>query len=415
MNQTNQGVNRGLIEALGQVPLFANIAEEQLGWLAEQGNEIWLQPGEIHRAEGDPADHVFVMFSGEVRITQKVGQQELVLVTYGPKTLFGELPILTGTPYYWAGGRAVSECHILELPQAAFWQMLAMMPTVATSILRTMAERVQELQARAQQRGTLIELGSVAAGLAHELNQPIAAVTRDVQGLHDLFQTLPALTLKLDPASLLAAPDSAPTPDPTQSSPQAGPVQAGLELLDEIEQSSARISELVSVMKAYSFMDLAPLQEVDVHEGLENTLIVLRHKLKAGVVIRRNYDRSLPKICAYGSELNQVWTHLLDTAIDALAPHGQLDIRTWREQDQVLIEIAHDGAEIPAEIQQGLFEPGFSSKGVAQGKGLGLVTSYRTVAGKHQGDLRVASQPGHTLFQVRLPIGQLKNDQSQNG
>jgi len=130
------------IDALRQVPLFAELSDEQLQWLAEQGTEVWLRPGEFHRREGDLAEHVFVMLTGEVRVTEQVGNRELVLATYGPKTLFGELPILMGTPYYWASGRALSACHVLELSKETFWQMLSIMPPVATAILRTTAERV---------------------------------------------------------------------------------------------------------------------------------------------------------------------------------------------------------------------------------------------------------------------------------
>lgn len=459
------------IDALRQVPLFAELSDEQLQWLAEQGTEVWLQPGEIHRAQGDPAEHIFVMLEGSVRVTEKVGEQELVLATYGPKTLFGELPILMGMTEFWATGRALSNCHIFELGKDTFWQMLGKIPAVATAILRTMAERVQELQSMSQQREKLIELGTLAAGLAHELNNPAAAVGQGALHLEEIFQELPSLALKLNQqmtreqrlflAELLASAIRATTSsqlDPLTQSDREDEVIAwlkthnvaderiahtlvkagldtrslatvrehtptdslgdvllwleaslkGIGLLSEIEQSSARISELVKAIKEYSYMDQAPLQEVDVHEGLENTLIVLRRKLKDGVVITREYDRSLPRIMAYGSELNQVWTNLIDNAIDAIGGQGKIWIRTKREHDQVLVEIADNGTGIPPEIQGRIFEPFFTTKGVGEGTGLGLVTSYRTIMGKHQGDIQVFSQPGDTRFQVRLPINQVK-------
>lgn len=383
------------INTLRQVPLFAELSDEQLQWLAEQGTEVWLEPGEIHRAQGDPADHVFVMLLGEVRVMEKVGDQELVLATYGPKTLFGELPILMGMTEFWASGRALSQCHILELGKDAFWQMLAKIPAVATAILRTMAERMQELQLMSQQREKLIELGTLAAGLAQELNNPVEAVSAGIVHLEEIFQELPSLALKLNQQSITT---------------EQGWLEAslkGIGLLSEIEQSSARISELVKAIKEYSYMDQAPLQEVDVHDGLENTLIILSHKLKRGVEVTREYDRSLPRISAYGSELNQVWTNLIDNAIDAIGGQGQIWIRTWREQEQVLVEIADNGTGIPKELQERIFDPFFTTKGVGEGTGLGLVTSYRTVVG-HQGDIRVFSQPGDTHFQVRLPINQVK-------
>ncbi|MBW4648565.1 MAG: cyclic nucleotide-binding domain-containing protein [Kastovskya adunca ATA6-11-RM4] len=177
-------------------------------------------------------------------------------------------------------------------------------------------------------------------------------------------------------------------------------------LLDEIEQSTARISQLVKAVKAYSYMDQAPLQDIDIHEGIENTLTILAHKLKKGVVVNRQYDQSLPRICAYGSELNQVWTNLIDNAIDATGGKGNIWIRTWRENNCVLVEIADNGTGIPTEIQSRIFEPFFTTKGVGEGSGLGLDIAYRIVVKRHQGDIRVDSQPGDTRFRVHLPIKQ---------
>jgi len=188
-------------------------------------------------------------------------------------------------------------------------------------------------------------------------------------------------------------------------------------LLNEVEQSTARISGLVKAVKEYSYMDSAPMQEVDIHEGLESTLTILGHKLKHGVVVTREYDRNLPRITAYGSELNQVWTNLIDNAIDAMGPvlregilpsanrgKGQIWIRTSRENTCILVEIADNGAGIPPEIQSRIFEPFFTTKGVGEGSGLGLDIAYRVVVKRHHGDIRVQSQPGNTRFQVRLPI-----------
>jgi len=175
-------------------------------------------------------------------------------------------------------------------------------------------------------------------------------------------------------------------------------------LVQEVEQSTARISELVKAIKAYSYMDQAPLQEMDLHQGLENTLTILQHKLKHGITIKREYDRTLPLICAYGSELNQVWTNLIDNAIAAMNAQGELTIRTARDRTDVLVEIADTGSGIPADIQSRIFEPFFTTKGVGEGSGLGLDVTRRIVVQRHKGDIRVSSQPGDTRFQVRLPI-----------
>jgi len=174
-------------------------------------------------------------------------------------------------------------------------------------------------------------------------------------------------------------------------------------LVEQIESGTSRIADLVRAIKQYSYMDQSPEQEIDVHEGLENTLIMLHYRLKRGVEVLREYDRSIPRICARGSELNQVWTNLIDNAIDAMNGHGELLVRTTAEFDGVLVEIRDNGAGISPEIRDRIFEPFFTTKPVGEGTGLGLDTVYRIVQ-KHRGQVRVESEPGRTSFQVRLPF-----------
>ncbi|NET71009.1 MAG: cyclic nucleotide-binding domain-containing protein [Sphaerospermopsis sp. SIO1G2] len=404
------------IESLRQVELFSTLTDDQLGWICEQGKEVWLEPGEYHRRTGDPADQVFIMINGEVQITQPIGTQEIVLVTYGAKTFFGELPILTGETTYWACGKAIQPCHILELDKDKFWQMLATMPTVTTSILQTMAQRVQELQSMSQQREKLAALGTMAAGLSHEMNNPMAAVRRGIGELQKLFPQLPSLALKLsqqqfNPQQIeylisLQKEVIARQKKATQLAPLAQcdlednlidwlddhdvndgwklastlvsvglkepdleaitqqiPAQAlgdilawleatlaGLGLLSELEEGSNRVSELVKALQDYSYMDRAPVQEVNVHDGIESTLKMMQHKVKEGVIINRSYG-DLPRISAYGSELNQVWTNLIDNALDAIGENGEITIRTKCENEVVLIEIVDNGYGIPTEIR----------------------------------------------------------------
>jgi signal transduction histidine kinase len=183
-------------------------------------------------------------------------------------------------------------------------------------------------------------------------------------------------------------------------------------LTGEVESSTERISELVRAIKEYSWMDQAPELEVDVHDGIESTLIMLRYRLKQGVNVTRQYDRSAPRVCASGSELNQVWTNLIDNAIDAMNGKGELKIRTAAELDRVLVEIGDNGPGIPPEIHDRIFDPFFTTKAVGEGTGLGLDTVWRIVQ-KHRGDIRVESRPGDTRFQVRLPSAAAPKGESQ--
>ncbi|WNZ25922.1 cyclic nucleotide-binding domain-containing protein [Leptolyngbya sp. NK1-12] len=462
------------VERLRQVPIFAKLPEERLNWLLQQGNEVWLEPGQLHRAQGDPADHVFVLLEGEVGITKREGNQDVLLTTYGADTLFGELPVLTGETHFWAAGRAISYCHIFELGVTAFWELLASCPCVTTTILSTMAKRMQAVQSLSQHRQKMVALGTLAAGLAHELNNPASAAQRSTQQLRETSQTLKAATLELHHhlscaqqawlaelhQTLMQQATHAVVLDPLTQSDREDEmmdwlhaqgvsdcwrlaptlVSAGLDvesltqiasqlpasalqavliwleasltelrLFDELDHATERIGQMVKAVKDYSYMDQAPLQDIDIHEGLESTLIMLRHKLKQGIEVTRQYDRQLPRITAYGSELNQVWTNLIDNAIDALADFNKqatptIQIHTRRENETILVEIIDNGPGIPAEIRSQIFAPFFTTKGVGRGTGLGLHIAYRVIVEQHQGDLRVSSEPGNTRFQIRLPI-----------
>jgi signal transduction histidine kinase len=174
-------------------------------------------------------------------------------------------------------------------------------------------------------------------------------------------------------------------------------------LTREIEASTGRISELVRAIKEYSYMDQAPEQEVDVHRGIESTLTMLGFRLKHGVEVKRDYDTALPRVFARGSELNQVWTNLIDNAIDAMGGQGKLLIRTSKELDAVLVEVIDNGPGIPEAVRPHIFEPFYTTKGVGEGTGVGLDTVYRIVRA-HQGEVSFDSEPGRTSFQVRLPL-----------
>jgi signal transduction histidine kinase len=178
-------------------------------------------------------------------------------------------------------------------------------------------------------------------------------------------------------------------------------------LVEEIESSTSKISEMVRAVKEYSYMDQMPEQEVDIHNGIENTLIMLKHRLKHGVSVVREYDRAIPLVCARGSELNQVWTNLVSNAVDAMDGKGELRIRTAREPNYALVEIIDNGPGIPPEIQNRIFEPFFTTKGAGEGTGLGLDAVYRVIQ-NHRGLIQFESRPGETRFQVRIPLSKPK-------
>jgi len=175
-------------------------------------------------------------------------------------------------------------------------------------------------------------------------------------------------------------------------------------LMNEIEDSTTRVSTLVGAARQYSQLDRAPFQVVDVHDLLDSTLLMMSAKIGKGVNLEKDYDRSLPPIPAYPSELNQVWTNLIENALQAMDGSGTLTIRTARDGGSVLVEIGDTGPGIPADLQKRVFEPFFTTKPVGQGTGLGLDISWRIVVNKHHGDLRVESVPGDTRLQVRLPL-----------
>jgi signal transduction histidine kinase len=343
------------------------------------------------------------------------------------------------------------------------------------AILRTVTERLRNTEAMLRQSEKMAALGTLSAGLAHELNNPAAAAKRSAAQLRDTLvewqhaagelavQPLDARqkeslnAVRGEMATRAIAPVDL---DPLTRSDHENVLQEWLErhgmdeawriapslvafgwdveeikrlgdvfgehlpalvrwlgvgylvyaLLGEVGQSAERISEIVKAVKSYSYLDQAPIQQVDVREGLENTLVILRHKLKDGVRVTRDFAPSLPLIEAYGSELNQVWTNIIDNAIDAMQGKGELRLRTYQKDECVVVEITDNGPGIPPEILPRLFEPFFTTKPPGVGTGLGLHISYNIIQ-KHQGRITIDSKPGATTFRVSLPIA-LKKGQA---
>jgi len=341
------------------------------------------------------------------------------------------------------------------------------MPELATRLVGLMSDRIREATRFEQQRDRLAALGKLSAGLAHELNNPASAAKRATSQLRDLLKKIRDASHELGRRDLTAVQkaeieklesslmqtDGHP-PDPLTTSdledqldsllrshgqndlwqlaadlarrnfkPEslehlfealyASTARAALVristsveiagLLNEIESSTSRISDLVKAIKEYTFMDQSPVQNVDIVKTLENTLTILNHKLKKGVVVQRDYQKVPFLVNSFGSELSQVWTNIIDNAIDAMGGKGELRVRTYRQDECVVVEIGDNGPGIPPEVEPRIFEPFFTTKGVGEGTGLGLDTVQRIVK-KHRGSIQIHSKPGATRFQVWLPL-----------
>ncbi len=467
-----------ITDCLREQPLFAGLDEEKLQWVSEQGEVVEIEAGNRIASQGDPPDGFYVILEGQTEWTRNVGGEEVYVVTLGPGDIFAELIMVLDEPYPTTG-HAITNVNLYKLDVDAFWNMLRICPEVLKSIVSTSAERAQLHETVSQQQAKLASLGTLAAGLAHELNNPAAAISRSAQEAREVFRGSSARAIELNalemtseerefvaglPEMVARRAKEAPKLDSLDQSDQEDEVaiwledhgvepwdlsptlvSAGLseewldeltqhiseeenilgvlnwlvaemngdELLREIEDGSVRISELVKAIKSYSHMDKAPLQEVDIREGLESTLTMLGHKLKKGdVTVGRNYAEQLPKVCAHGSELNQVWTNLLDNAIDAVNGEGRIEVRTERENGRILVEISDTGPGIPEKAQGKIFEPFFTTKDVGKGTGLGLDIVRRIVSEKHHGNIRFDTGPDGTTFQIRLPIDPKEEDGS---
>lgn len=459
------------IDRLRRSPLFAEVSDEEIAAILAAGEIIDFQQGNLLFAEGSSASNFYILLEGDIQITKQLNGQEVVITEHiEPGSFTGEVPLLTGTPYV-ATARAVQQTRVARFDADTFQHMLVSCSPVTKAVLPTLASRIRNMEILTMQQEKLAALGKLSAGFAHELNNPAAAAQRGAAQLRETLLTLQKMNFSLHANSTLVEilttfQDDAiqhashiTILDPLEQSDREDELaswldehniadsyelaptfaESGLDiawfeklaqqvqdeilqnfipilekilqvlgLLNSVEQSTERIATLVKAVKDYSYMDQAPLQEVDIREGLENTLTILHHKLKS-ITVTREYDPDLPQISAYGSELNQVWTNLLDNASDALddVQHEKhIWLRTRREYESVIVEIADNGAGIPPDVQLHIFEPFFTTKGVGKGTGLGLDIAYRIIVGRHHGEVSVTSQPGNTCFSVRLPIEQ---------
>ncbi len=448
-----------------RLPVFTDLPDDQIDWFISQSQEMTLKAGEVYSRQGAPADAMFVILEGQVQWRGERGGETFVFdVEAGDVT--GVLPF-SRMKQFGVNGRAVTDTRALRFPASKFPELVQKMPELTARLVGLMSDRIRETTRLEQQRDRLASLGKLSAGLAHELNNPASAAKRAASQLRDILKKVKNASLELGrrdltPAqkseierleALFTQQDIVP-PDALTISDLEDQIDsllrshgqndlwllaAGLarrnikpevveslfatldgdtaraalvriaaseeiaNLLHEIESSTSRISDLVGAIKEYTHMDQAPVQNVDVVKSLETTLTIMNHKLKQGVVVQRDYQRDPLLVNSFGSELNQVWTNLIDNAIDAMHGKGELRVRTYRDDGCAVVVIGDNGPGIPDEVQPHIFEPFFTTKGVGEGTGLGLDTVQRIVK-KHRGNIEVNSSPGDTRFQVWLPL-----------
>jgi signal transduction histidine kinase len=456
------------LDELRRVPLFADLSETDLERLYQMAKTVYMDAGELVFEEGSPGDALYVVLDGALEVAKRQGGQDVVLAVRRAGEFIGEMSLLEQAPRS-ASVRTLQESRLLMISQTAFETLLSCSPSAPLKILHTVTSRLRSTESMLVQSEKMAALGTLAAGLAHELNNPAAAIVRSTAQLRDALSErersateLGALTDPRQINMINALQEEtvrrtvAPTPsDPLSLSDQEGELQEWLEdhgveqawefspvlvsfgwdrdglerlaehfssahlpvvvrwlaagssvygLLEEVVKSAEELSEIVKAVKTYSYLDQAPIQDVDIRESLENTLVILRPKLKAGISITRDYADDVPRIEAYGSELNQVWTNIIDNAIDAMQGQGELVLRAYTKDGDVAVETIDNGPGIPPEVQPRIFEPFFTTKAPGAGTGLGLHIAYNIVVHKHRGQIQVTSKPGETCFRVVLPV-----------
>ena len=471
MNSATPAIN--LARQLKAIAVFSDLRDEDLAWLAEHMEVNDYNTGDVIVPEGSPADRMWVILAGEIRGQREHAAGDGRTFSARAPQVTGLLPYsrLTHVPMTTRAmaPTTIASLHATHFPEM-LERMRALGPKLVGLMADRIRETTKADQQREKltalgklSAGLAHELNNPASAVrnaAVNLQQTVKALR--TAGLHlDQRELSPDDRIFLaqiecdwsrdhPPAALDSLErsdreevigdwlESRRVPNARQLAPDL--VDAGCDvetlrslsarfdgetlsdaitrltasftlnrLLEQIERGTSRISDLVRAIKQYSYMDQSPEQELDVHDGLENTLIMLHYRLKYGIEVIREYDRSIPRICATGSELNQVWTNLIDNAIDAMGGRGELRVRTAGEFGGILVEIRDNGPGIPSEIRDRIFEPFFTTKPVGEGTGLGLDTVYRIVQ-KHRGQVKVESEAGSTSFQVRLPFAATRPD-----
>jgi signal transduction histidine kinase len=454
--------------------LFESLDDKQLGWLSERGRVERFAAGTNVYTEGQPASCFYVLLNGTVAMRRRVHGDDLEVSRTEQRGVYaGATQAYLGDQVdqvYVNSFAAISDVVLFVLPADVFANAMRTWFPTAMHLLEGLFFGMRNSQTIVGERERLLALGSLSAGLTHELNNPAAAAVRataslrervagmrhklaliadgrlDGAALHTLVElqdtavrmaaTAPALSALaatdaedrisdwLDDHRVTGGWELAPTlvtggvdtawlervvdtvgGDDLEAAVRWLTYTIDTELLmGEIDDAVSRISGLVGAAKQYSQLDRTPHRSVDVHELLDATLVMLNSKVPPGVRVVKAYDRTLPAIPAYAAELNQVWTNLIDNALGAMPQSGTLTVRTARDEDRLVVEVADTGPGIAPEIRPRIFEPFFTTKPVGEGTGLGLDISYRIVVNKHRGDIRVESRPGDTRFRVLLPI-----------
>ncbi|MEU9920298.1 ATP-binding protein [Streptomyces griseoluteus] len=461
---------------IGSLFLFERLSPDQLGRLCREGRVELFEPGPVY-VEGDPATCFYVLIEGAVVLSRRIGAEDVEVSRTSQRGVYGgAMQAYLGDrvrQLYNNSMRVTEPTRFFVLPAPVFAEVMRAWFPMAVHLLEGLFFGSKSIQAAIGQRERLLALGSLSAGLTHELNNPAAAAVRATSTLRERVARMrhKLALLAEGPfsrdalASLIEIQER--TAERVAKAPALGPleaadredtladwltdhgieegwrlapvfVQAGLDddwlervastvdreilggavgwlnytietelLMNEIEDATTRVSQLVDAAKQYTQLDRAPFRVVDVHELLDSTLLMLSGKLGPHIEVVRSYDRTLPSLPGYPAELNQVWTNLIDNAVSAMTQDGgggTLTVRTARDGESALVEFADTGPGVPPEIREQIFDPFFTTKPVGAGTGLGLDISRRIVVDKHHGTLRLESAPGDTRFQVRLPL-----------
>jgi signal transduction histidine kinase len=462
-----------MYEFLRKVPLFADLPDDDLNRLCEMLTVVDLPAGEELFAEGSKGEQAYVIQKGELEIIKTSSGRDVLLAVRKAGEVIGEIALLEDMPRM-ASVKARQDTRMLAIHRDQLEELIRTSPSAAGAMFYTMLKRLRSTESKLRQSEKMAQLGSLTAGIAHELNNPASAVKRgaeqletamnesdmaysrlnqaglsdeqwhtwekltqsaqeqasrpremdaltrsdreyeleewlDGQGVEDAWEMAPTLVdlnLSDDGLSMLAQEFN-----PGQLAPMLQWLSATYtvySLFAELRQGAERISGIVKALKTYSYLDQAPVQDVDIHKGIDDTLLILNHKLKNGPSVRREYAEDLPEILGYGSELNQVWTNIIDNACDVLSDkppgEGVITIRTQQVNDWIRVDIEDNGPGMSPDVQGRIFDPFFTTKAPGAGTGLGLDISYNIIVQKHRGDIKVTSEPGKTVFQIWLPI-----------